>query len=110
MRSEQIFTTLVTANTPAASTSGFIPTNYETRTVQVTIDPALTSATVVIAGSNDGIGKVALGSFALTSAANSDGLVLNAPVNWKYVVATITASVGTGNVYVTTTSAEAFKA
>lgn len=110
MRSEQIFTTLVTSGTPAAASSAFIPTNYETRTIQATIDPAMTSATVVVWGSNDGIGKVTLGTFSLTSAANSDGVVLNAAVNWKFIGASVTAAVGTGNVYVTTTSAEAFKA
>jgi len=110
MRSEQIFTTLVTSGTPAAAVSAFIPTNYEVRTIQTTIDPAMTSATVVVWGSNDGIGKITLGTFSLTSAANSDGIVLNAPVNWKYVGASVTAASGTGNVYVTTTSAEAFKA
>lgn len=111
MRSEQIFTTLVTSGTPAAAASAFIPSNYETRTFQATIDTALTSATVVVWGSNDGVGKITLGTFSLTgSGTNSDGIVLNAPVNWKYVGASVTASSGTGNVYVTTTSAEAFKA
>lgn len=112
MRCEQIFTTTITAGTPASAGSTFIPTQYETRTIQATIDAVSGfSATVVVWGSNDGIGKVTLGTFALTQSANSDGIVLNAPVNWRYVGATITASAGgsASNVYVTTTSAEAYK-
>lgn len=107
MRYQEIFRTTVTSGTPAVATSGFIPTNYETRTVQATNQAG--SATVVISGSNDGVGKVALGTFTLGSTGASDGIVLNAPVNWRFLVVDITAQTGTGDVFVTTTSAEAYK-
>lgn len=107
MRSQEIFRTTVTSGTPAAATSAFIPTNYETRTCQVT--NLASSATVVIYGSNDGVGKVTLGTFTLGTTGASDGIVLNAPINWKYLAVALTAQTGTGDVFVTTTSAEAYK-
>lgn len=107
MRSQEIFRTTVTSGTPAAASSGFIPTNYETRTVQAT--NLASSATVVIYGSNDGVGKVTLGTFTLGTTGASDGIVLNAPINWKYLAVALTAQTGTGDVFVTTTSAEAYK-
>lgn len=107
MRSQEIFRTTITTGTPAATNSGFVGTNYETRTVQATTQAS--SSTIVVYGSNDGVGKVTLGTLTLASAGASDGIVLNAPVNWKYIYVALTAQTGTGDVFVTTSSAEAYK-
>ena len=107
MRSQEIFRTTVTSGTPASASSLFIPSNFETRTIQAT--NLASSATVVISGSNDGVGKVKLATFTLATTGASDGIVLNAPVNWKYLTVDLTAQTGTGDVFVTTVSAEAYK-
>lgn len=107
MRSQEIYRTTVTAGVPAAANSGFVPTNYEVRTIQAT--SLASTATVVVSGSNDGVGKVTLATFTLATTGASDGIVLNAPVNWKYIYVALTAQTGTGDVFVTTTSAEAYK-
>lgn len=110
MRSQEIFRATATGtNTLDTTSSVFIPTNYETRTVQVTTNG--TSATVKLSGSNDGVGKVTLGTFTLSGSTLSDGLVLNAPINWKYLAVDVTAFAGATTQYViaTTTSAEAYK-
>lgn len=110
MRSATIFTATATStNTLDSTSSVFLPTNYETRTVQVTTTG--TAATVKISGSNDQIGKVALGTFTLSGSTLSDGLVLNAPVNWRYLAVDVTSFTGATStqVLVTTTSAEAYK-
>lgn len=107
MRAQEIFRTTVTTGVPAAANSGFVGTNYMTRTIQATNQAG--SATVVVSGSNDGVGRVTLGTFTLASAGASDGIVLNAPINWKYIYVALTAQTGTGDVFVTTTSSEPYK-
>ena len=108
MRFQEIFRTAVTSGTPATAASSFIPTNFLTRTIQVT-STGVSAASVTISGSNDGVGRVNLGTFALTTAANSDGIVLNAPVNWRFLTVNVTSATGTGEVFVTTTSSESYK-
>ena len=115
MRFQEIFRTAVASGTAASAASGFIPTNYMTRTIQATIGAAgvagsgLTAATVVIYGSNDAFGKVVLDTFTLTSGTPSDAVVITAPVNYRYLAVAVSALTGTGELVVTATAAESFK-
>lgn len=105
MRTETITTIAITSGTPETASSIAIPTNYQTRTVQVT-SSGVTSANVTVWASNDGVGKISLNTFSLTSTANSDGFVLNIVPNWKYFGFTVNSATGTGSVTATATFGE----
>lgn len=105
MRTETIGTIAVTAGVPASTSTVAYPTNYQTRTVQITAT-GVTAANVTVWASNDGVGFITLNTFSLTSSINSDGFVLNLVPNWKYFGFTVNSATGTGSITATATFGE----